>query len=246
MKELYQLTKDQLYRILVHRSEHFYSCVSAALECNLFGDSSLDEEDLSEFLEMLDPETAEKLKAASLQEGDEEPPTIVLAENKSSTSLDIITADGEGYKVIIFNEDIELSGNLFIQEYAILIVMGNIKADRVIVNGSLYCSGSLSCNVLFGASGNDNETYIEGNISSILIAENGHYTAAEGNIHSKYLISLHNEIIGKSGITIEKIILDGSNEAEMLCPEILDQHSYFDEGAFLNFISNHPPEAVFR
>lgn len=245
MKELYQLTKDQLYSLLIHQSEHFYSIVSAALEFNLFGDPSLDEEDFSEFLEMLDPETAEKIKAASLQEGDEEPPAIVLAENKNSTSLDIITADGEGYKVVVFDQDIELSGNLFIEDYIVLIVIGNIKANHIIINGSLYCSGNLSCNVLFGASGNDNETYVEGNISSILIAENGHYTAAEGNIHSQYLISLYNEIEGKSGRNIEKIILDGSDESEILCPEILDQNGYFDEGAFLNFISNNPPDAIF-
>lgn len=246
MKELHQLTKDQLYSLLIHQSEHFYSIVSAALEFNLFGNQSLDEEDLSEFLEMLDPETAEKIKEASLQTNDDEIPKIVLAESKSSTSLDIVTTSEEGYKVVVFDQDIEFSGNLFVEDYVVLIVIGNIKAKNIIVNGSLYCSGNLSCNILFGASGNDNETYTEGNIISTLIAENGHYTVAEGSIYSQYLISLHNEITGNSGRNIEKIILDGSNEAEFLCPEILDQHGYFDEASFLNFINNYPPEAVFK
>ncbi|MGE8552726.1 MAG: hypothetical protein ACN6OB_02175 [Chryseobacterium jejuense] len=246
MKELQQLTKDQLYIYLKNQSENFYSTVTSALDFTLFGDHSLDEEDLSDFLEMLDPETADKVKAASSQPDEDDIPTIILAEHEGSTSLDLVTEDGEGYKVILFDKDINLPGNLFVEDYVVLIVMGNIQAKNIIVNGSLYCTGNLSCDVLFGASGNDNETYFEGNISSILIAENGHYTVAEGNIHSQYLISLHNEIEGKSGRNIEKTILDGSNEAEVLNPEILDENGYFEEESFLNFISNNPPDAVFK
>lgn len=246
MKELQQLTKDQLYTFLKKQSEDFYSTVSSALNFTLFGDHSLDEEDLSEFLEMLDPETAAKIKAASLQPDEDDIPTIILGKHEGSSSLDLVTKDGEGYKVILFDKDVTLSGNLFVEDYVVLIVIGNIQAKNIIVNGSLYCTGNLSCDVLFGASGNDNETYFERNISSILIAENGHYTVAEGNIHSQYLISLHNEIVGKSGRNIEKTILDGSNEAEVLCPEILDENGYFEEESFLNFIKNNPPDAVFK
>lgn len=246
MKKSQQLTKDQLYTQLKNQSENFYSTVTSALDFTLFNDQSLDEEDLSEFLEMLDQETAEKIKAASSQSDEDEVPAIILAEDKDLTSLDLVTEDGEGYKVILFDQDINLSGDLFVEDYIVLIVLGNIQAKNIIVNGSLYCSGNISCNILFGASGNDHETYTEGNISSILIAENGQYTVAGGNIHSQYLISLHNEIEGKSGRYIEKIILDGSNEAEVLKPEILDENGYFDEGSFLHFISNNPADSVFK
>ncbi|WET50305.1 hypothetical protein PYS58_04040 [Chryseobacterium indologenes] len=246
MKELQQLTKDQLYTQLKNQSENFYSTVSSALDFTLFGDQSLHEEDLSEFLDMLDQETAEKIKAASQQPDEDKQPPIILAGNEESTDLDLITADGEGYKVIVFDKDICLSGNLFVEEYVVVIVIGNIQAKNIIVNGSLYCAGNLSCNIIFGASGNDNETHFEGNIFSTLIAENGHYTVTEGNIHSQYLISLHNEIEGKSGRYIESIILDGSNETDVLCSEILDENGYFEEESFLNFIKNNPPDAIFK
>lgn len=246
MKALQSLTKEQLYAYLESQSEHFYSTVSPALDFTLFGDQSLHEEDLSDFLEMLDRETAEKIKVAALQANDNEQPTIILAEQEDSTSLDLVTEDGEGYKVILFDKSINLSGTLFVEDYIILIVIGNIEAENIIVNGSLYCTGNLSCDVLFGASGNDNETYFGGNISSVLIAENGHYTVAEGSVHSKYLISLHNEIEGKSGRYIEKITLDESNEAEVLSPEILNENGYFEEEFFLKFIKNNPPDAMFR
>lgn len=245
MKELQSLTKDQLYSHLKNYSENFYSVVSSALDYSLFGDQSLDEEDLSEFLEILDQETVEKIKAASLESDENDIPAITFAEQEDMISLDLVTKDG-GYKVILFDQDIDLSGNLFVEDYVVLIVIGNIKAKNIIVNGSLYCSGNLSCTILFGASGNDHETYTEGNISSILIDENGQYTVAEGSIHSKYLISLHNVIEAKAGRIIENITLDGSNESEVLCPEILDENGYFEEESFLNFISNHPPDSVFK
>lgn len=246
MKELQQLTKDQLYTYLKNQSEDFYSTVSSTLDFTLFGDQSFNEEDLSEFLEMLDKETAEKIKTTSLQPDEDELPTIIFAENEVSTTLDLVTEDGEGYKVILFDKDIHLSGDLFIEDYIVLIVLGNINAKHIIVNGSLYCSGSLSADILFGASSNDHETYAAGDITTSLIAENGHYTVAEGSIHSKYLISLHNEIKGQAGKFIENISLDGSNEAEFLCPEIIDENGYFDEESFLNFISSNPADAVFK
>lgn len=247
MKELQQLTKDQLYTQLKNNSENFYSTVSSTLNFTFFDDHSSDEEDLSEFLDMLDKETAEKIKAASLESNNgDDAPKIILAKNEESNTLDLTTEDGEGYKVILLEQDIDLYGNLFVEDYVVLIVIGNIQAKNIIVNGSLYCAGNLSCNVLFGASGNDNETYSNGNITSSLIAENGHYTVAEGSIHSKYLISLHNVIEGKEGRFIENISLEGSNEAKFLQPEIIDQNGYFDEEFFLNFINNHPPDAVFK
>lgn len=244
MKELQQLTKDQLYTYLNKQSENFHKTVSSTLDFSLFGDQTLDEEDLSEFLEILDIETVQKIKEASTDE--DELPKIILAENKNSESLDLTTGDEEGFKVILFDQDIVLSGDLFVEEYIFLIVSGNIQAKNIIVNGSLYCSGNLTCEVLFGASGNDHETYSDGNITTSLIAENGQYTVAQGSIHSKYLISLHNVIEGKSGRYIEKITLDGSNEAEFLNPAILEENGYFDEKSFLNFITNHPPDSVFK
>ncbi|WP_160139881.1 hypothetical protein [Chryseobacterium sp. c4a] len=246
MKELQQLTKDQLYNRLKNQSEDFYSVTTSALDFSLFEDQSLDEEDFSEFLEILDQETIEKIKESSLQANEDELPIIILSENESSTSLNLVTKDGEGYKVIVFDQDITLSGDLFVEDYIVLIVIGNIQAKNVIVNGSLYCTGNLSCNILFGASGNDNETYISGNINSSLIAENGQYTVAKGTIHSEYLISFHNVIEGKSGKYIEKTILDSTDEAEVLTPEILDENGYFEEESFLNFIKNNPPDAVFK
>lgn len=247
MKEIQQLTKDQLYIQLKNQSENFYSTVSSTVDFTFFEGHSSDEEDLSEFLEMLDQETAEKIKAVSLEvNNDDDTPKIILAKNEEKSNLDVITEDGEGYKIILFEQDINLSENLFVEDHVVLIVIGNIRARNIIVHGSLYCSGDLSCNVLFGASGNDNETYSNGNITSSLIAENGQYTVAEGSIHSKYLISLHNIIEGKTGKFIDNISLDGSNEAEFLHPEIIDENGYFDEASFLNFISKNTPDAVFK
>lgn len=171
MKELQKLTKEQLYEKLKEKSENFYSTVLAALENNFFDIPALDEESLSEFLEMLDEETAEKIKEASLSiNNNDDAPEILLIDNESQTALDLTTEDGDGYTIILIENDIHLSGDLFIEDYVVLIVAGNIKAENIIVNGSLYCSGSLSCNVLFGASSNDNETRIEGSIIASLVA----------------------------------------------------------------------------
>lgn len=247
MTELQQLTKDQFYNRLSWQSESFYSTVYSALENTLFSDPSLDEEDLSEFLEMLDEETAEKIKEASLHTHDEDNiPKIILSENKNADFLNAVTEDGEGYKIVLIESDTELSGNLFIEEYVVLIITGNIKAENIIVNGSLYCSGNLSCNVLFGASSNDNETYVDGNILSKLVAENGHYTVSKGNIHTDYLMSFHNEIEGRSGRFIKNISCETDHEALILNPEILDKNGYFDEDSFLNFIDVHAVEILFR
>ncbi|TZF98730.1 hypothetical protein FW781_02040 (plasmid) [Chryseobacterium panacisoli] len=246
MKELQKLTKDQLYKKLKEKSENLYTTAHEALENNFFNESSLDEESLAEFLEMLDDETAEKIKDASLHINNEsDAPEIVLIENENSTSLELITDENEGYKIIFIEEDIHLSKTLFVEDYIVLIAAGNIQAENIIINGSLYCSGNVTSKVLFGASGNDNETYIDGSIMTSLIAENGHYTVAEGNIYSRYLISFHNEITGKTGKFIENISLEKPSEIGLLNPEILDEDGYFDEDSFLNFIDTNPPDALF-
>lgn len=246
MKELQKLTKDQLYKKLKEKSENLYTIAHEALENNFFNESSLDEESLAEFLEMLDEETAEKIKDASLHINNEnDAPEIVLIENENSTSLELITGENEGYKIIFIEEDIHLSKTLFVEDYIVLIAAGNIQAENIIINGSLYCSGNVTSKVLFGASGNDNETYIGGSIMTSLIAENGHYTVAEGNIYSRYLISFHNEITGKTGKFIENISLEKPSEIGLLNPEILDEDGYFDEDSFLNFIDHNPPDALF-
>ena len=157
MKELQKLTKDQLYKQLKERSENLYSIAHEALENNFFNESYLDEESLAEFLEMLDDETAEKIKEASLHiNNEDDAPEIVQIQNDNENSLELITEEGEGYKIILIEGDLHLSKKLFVEDYIVLIVTGNIKAENIIINGSLYCSGNVTSKVLFGASGNDN------------------------------------------------------------------------------------------
>lgn len=158
----------------------------------------------------------------------------------------MVTSEDEGYKIILIEGDLHLSDKLFVEDFIVLIVTGNIQAENMIINGSLYCSGNVTSKVFFGASGNDNETYIGGSIITSLIAENGHYTVAEGNIYSRYLISLHNEIIGKTGKFIENISLEKLSEIDLLNPAILDEDGYFDENAFLSFIENNVTDALFN
>lgn len=247
MIELQKLTKDQLYNKLKEKSENLYSIAHEALENNFFNESGIDEESLAEFLEMLDDETAEKLKDASLYINNEyDGPEIVLVQNESNISLELVTSEDEGYKIILIEGDLHLSDKLFVEDFIVLIVTGNIQAENMIINGSLYCSGNVTSKVFFGASGNDNETYIGGSIITSLIAENGHYTVAEGNIYSRYLISLHNEIIGKTGKFIENISLEKLSEIDLLNPAILDEDGYFDENAFLSFIENNVTDALFN
>ncbi|MET3036412.1 hypothetical protein ABXT08_09940 [Chryseobacterium sp. NRRL B-14859] len=245
MKKLESLTKDQLYTRIKNTSEKLYPAVYSTLENTFFNETLLDEDSLSDFLEMLDEETAEKIKESSFHI-DDDVPEIWLIENESKNSLDLLVEEGEGYKIILIENDIHLSGNLFIEEYVVLIVTGNIQAANIIVNGSLYCAGNLSCNVLFGASSNDNETVIGGSILVTLVAENGHYTVAKGNIYSKYLISFHNEIEGNTGKFIENISIERPEETIALNPEILDQEGYFDEELFLHFITYNKTELLFR
>lgn len=241
-----KLTKEQLNGRIKTTSEKLYTAVQTALDFTFLSEHDPDDESFSEFLEMLDSETAEKIREASLQMNhDDEEPEILLANNESSTSLDLATEEGEGFKIILIEGDLNLTGNLFIEEYVTLIVTGQIKAKNIIVNGSLYSSGSISCNVLFGASSNDHETYTVGNIYASLVAENGQYTVSEGKIYAKYLISFHNEIDGKSGRFIENALIDSDTEAARLNPEVLDKNGYFDEQAFLNFINHHQVEALF-
>ncbi|MEJ5049030.1 hypothetical protein WH221_04280 [Chryseobacterium culicis] len=247
MKELQKLTKDQLYNRIKEKSENLYNITHEALENNFFNESALDEESLAEFLEMLDDETAEKIKEASLHiNNEDDAPEIILIENDINTSLELITGEGEGYKIVLIEGNLHLSKKLFVEDYIVLIVTGNIQAENIIVNGSLYCSGNVTSKVVFGASGNDNETYIGGSIMTSLIAENGHYTVAEGNIYSRYLISFHNEIIGKTGKFIENINLEKPSEIGLLKDEILDEDGYFDEDSFLNFIDRNSPDALFN
>ncbi|WP_288445792.1 hypothetical protein [uncultured Chryseobacterium sp.] len=247
MKELQKLTKDQLYKKLKEKSENLYRTAHEALENNFFNESYVDEESLTEFLEMLDDETAEKIKDASMQiNNEDDAPEIVLIQNESNTSLQLVTAEDEGYKIVLLEGDLHLSEKLFVEDYIVLIVTGNIQAENIIINGSLYCSGNITSKVLFGASGNDNETYIGGSIMTSLISENGHYTVAEGNIYSRYLISFHNEIIGKTGKFIENISIERPGEISLMKAEILDEDGYFNEEAFLAFIETHAPDALFN
>ncbi len=241
-----RLTKEQLNGRIKIASEKLYSAVQAALDFTFLSENDPDDDSFSEFLEMLDAETAEKIREASLQmDNDDEEPEILLMKNECSTSLNLITEEGEGFKIMLIEGDLNLSGNLFVEDYVTLIVTGQVKAKNIIVNGSLYSSGSISCNVLFGASSNDHETYTVGNIYASLVAENGQYTVSEGRIYARYLISFHNEIDGKSGRFIENALIDSDTEAARLHHKVLDQNGYFDEEAFLHFISHHSVEALF-
>lgn len=247
MKKIKTLTLDQLYVRIKNTSEKLYTAIEPELECMFNDDDVTDADSFSEFLDMLDQETAEKIKAAALnKDSDDDEPEIILIENESTMSLDIVTEQGDGYIVILIENDLNLTGNLFIEEYVTLIIAGDIKARNIIVNGSLYCSGSIFCTVLFGASGNDHQTYSGGNMHTSLIAENGQYTISEGTIYSRYLMSFHNTIEGKSGRCIESVVLENGNEASVLNSEILDERGFFDEDAFLNYITIHQPESLFK
>ncbi|WP_143754155.1 hypothetical protein [Chryseobacterium sp. 52] len=246
MKKPETLTRDQLIFKIKKASEKLYAAVEPLLEFNFINENDSDDDDFSDFLGMLDPETAERIKAAALNiDNESDEPEILLMQNESTMSLDLVSQQGEGFKIILIENDINLSGNLFIEEYVTLIVTGQVKAKNIIVNGSLYTSESLFCNVLFGASGNDHQTYIGGNIHASLIAENGQYTVSEGEIYSKYLISFHNEIEGKSGKFIEYKNIESENETSVLNPEILDENGFFDEDSFLNYINRKDIESLF-
>lgn len=246
MKKIQKLTRAQLTDQVMKVSEVLYTAIEPELEFMFNNGDDPDEDSFSEFLNMLDQETAEKIKEAAFnRDSDDDEPEIMLMENESTTSLDLVTEQGDGYIVILIENDINLTGNLFIEDYVTLIVTGDIKAKNIIVNGSLYCSGNIFCTVLFSASGNDHQTYSAGNMYTSLIAENGQYTVSESKIYSRYLMSFHNTIKGKSGRFIENTALENGNEASVLNPEILDESGFFDEDAFLNYINIHQPESLF-
>lgn len=246
MRKRETLTIDQLKEKVKNTSEKLYRAIEPTLEFMFSNQNDPDEYILSDFLDMLDTETAEKMREAALHMANEEDdPQIILMENESTTSLNLVTEQGDGYIIILIENDLNLTGNLSIEEYVTLIVAGDIKAKNIIVAGSLFSSGNLSCNVLFSASGNDHQTYIEGNIHSSLIAENGQYTVSEGKIYSNYLLSFHNKIEGKAGRCIENKIFENENEASVLSPEILDENGFFDEESFLNYIEIKELEYLF-
>lgn len=242
-----KLTEMQLNERLKNRSEKLYIAVQTALESLNYYQAELDPETLNQFLLMLDAERAAQIRASFLQmNNDEENYQIYLIENDfDKTSLRFSTEEGSSHKVILIEHAIDIPGDIFIEDRVTLIVTADIKARNIIVNGSLYTSGDLSCGVLFGASSNDGETYIGNNIKTILIAENGHYTVAECEIQSQYLMSFHNIIEGKSGKFIEKISLERANEMDYLNPQILDIRGYFDEASFFQYISNHTVDSLF-
>ncbi|MCT2564326.1 hypothetical protein [Chryseobacterium herbae] len=246
MKRTEKLTREQLNQKVKKTSERLYATIDESLELMFTSGDDWDQDSLSEFLEMMDAETADKMRETALQmDTDNDDPEIFIMKNESVTSLNLVTEPADGFIIILIEDDIHLTGNLFIEEYVTLIVTGHIKAKNIIVNGSLFSSGSLSCNVLFGASANDHQTYIQGNINTSLIAEDGHYTVSEGKIYSQYLLSTHNTIEGKSGRLIENKALERGNEASVLIPEILDENGYFDEVSFLKYIEIKEPEYLF-
>lgn len=242
-----KLTEKQLNERLKQKSEKLYLAVQTALESLNHYKAALDPETLNQFLQMLDAKRAAQIRASFLHmNNDEDSYEIHLFENKSDlNSLNFSIADGSNHEVILIENPIDISGDIFIEDRVTLIVTADITARNIIVNGSLYTSGDLSCRVLFGASSNDGETYIGNNIAAVLVIENGHYTLAEGEIRSAYLMSFHNTIKGKSGRFIEKVSLERANEADYLNPQILDARGYFDEESFLQYISNHTVDSLF-
>lgn len=241
-----KLTREQLNQKIKKTSERLYATIDESLELMFTSGDDWDEDSFSEFLEIMDAETVEKMRETARQlDTENDDPEIFLMKNESTTALDLVTEPGDGFIIILIESDIHLTGNLFVEEYVTLIVMGDIKAKNIIVNGSLFSSGSLSCNVLFGASANDHQTYIEGNINTSLIAEYGQYTVSESKIYSEYLLSTHNTIEGRSGRLIENKALERGNEASVLIPEILDENGFFDEESFLKYIEIKDPKYLF-
>lgn len=242
-----KLTEKQLNERLKNKSEKLYKAVQTALESLNYNKDELNPETLNQFLQMLDVERAAQIRASFLKmNNDEDSYEIYLIDNKSgATTLNFSTFPGASHSVLLLEGDIDIPGDIFIEDHVTLIVTADIKARNIIVTGSLYTSGDLSCQVLFGASSNDCETYIGNNISSILVAENGHYTVAEREIRSQYLMSFHNIIEGKVGRFIEKTSLEQVHEADYLNPKILDHQGYFDEEAFLQYIRHDSIDALF-
>ncbi len=242
-----KITEAQLNERLSTKSKKLHAAVQTALESLSYSQANLDSEMLTSFLQMLDPNIAAQLSAASLQiDSSDSDYDIFLLENINANSLEFLTKEDEPSKIILIDNDIHLSGDLFIEDRITLIVTANITAKNIVVNGSLYTSGDLNCEVLFGASSNDHETYIGQDITTTLIAENGHYTVAEGTIHAQYLMSFHNTIEGKTALEIEKLSVDNEEEAILFHPRIPVTHGYFDEESFLLLISTHPVNTLFE
>lgn len=242
------LSETQLNQRLKNKSENLYLAVQTALKSLNYDQADLDPESLNQFLEMLDPQVAAQIRESILPiDPDEARYDILLMESDcGETSLSFSTADGYSQKIILIENAIDITGDLFIEDGITLIVTADIKARNIIVTGSLYTSGNLSCQVLFGASSNDCETYIGHDITAKLLVENGHYTLAECEIHSQYLMSFHNIIEGKAGRFIEKTSLEGVHEADYLNPKILDHQGCFDEESFLQYIRHDSIDALFN
>ena len=56
---------------------------------------------------------------------------IILIQNESNTSLQLVTAEDEGYKIVLLEGDLHLSEKLFVEDYIVLIVTGNIQAENM-------------------------------------------------------------------------------------------------------------------
>ncbi|MBW3518456.1 hypothetical protein [Flavobacterium sp. NKUCC04_CG] len=241
-----KITKTQLNHHLKTKSEKLHAAVQTALESLTYSQTNLNSEMLTAFLQMLEPEAATHL-STSYQQIDKDDTTfdVFIQDNTHSSSLEFTTKEGEPNKIILIENDLHLSGDIFIEDRITLIVTANITAKNVVVNGSLYTSGNLNCELLFGASSNDHETYIGKDISTTLIAENGHYTVAEGNIYAQHLMSFNNTIEGKTAMTIEGVSLDNEEEAILFYPNIPITNGYFDEKSFLLLIKNQPINTFF-
>lgn len=143
----------------------------------------------------------------------------------------------EGHQVMILDDDVKSAFDIVVDEYSILIIRGDLQARNILVYGYLFVSGNVSCEVLFGASGNDHQTHVAGNLKCQSVVENGHYTLVEGEIVANELISNHNYIIGTKGLKVKAIvdvaIPDSPNK---LHASVLHPDNYFDEEKFLKLI----------
>ncbi|SHF38025.1 bactofilin family protein [Pedobacter caeni] len=198
-----------------------------------------------EALDQLDKTMSESIESACemldvASEYDDDPHQVLWYKKPIENYEDILLV--EGHKIIILEDDVQAEGDVTIKDYAILIVMGNLQAKNIIVDGHLFVIGNVTCKVLFGASGNDNQTHISGDLECKSVIEDGHYTLIEGEIIADELISNANYIIGKKGLKVKAIvdsaIKDGPHK---LHASVLHPDNYFDEEKFLKLLYSGEP-----
>lgn len=198
-----------------------------------------------EALDRLDKTMSESIDSACemldvASEYDDDPHQVLWYKKPIENHEEILSV--EGHKIIILEDDVQSEGDVTVEDYAILIVMGNLQARNIVVNGHLFVVGNVTCKVLFGASGNDHQTHIGGHLECKSVIENGHYTLVEGEIIADELISNHNYIIGTKGLKVKAIVDVAIKDCpHQLHASVLHPDNYFDEEKFLKLLYSGEP-----